>query len=226
MIYYSKAKFFLGNPLWRIYLRRIYKTSIQDFAKLRFTPNFKGPNFTCLLCGVGNEATADEFIRFVLSRNKLAAIWIIDLGKEQVQAVQDMVKAKYHSQNIQVHQLNALNIGQLFKPKTIDWIETDGLFEFFDNKTLVRLLSEWSRILKPTGFATTRATSTANIFDILVDKFKIWVGDKIVKVKVYTHTRKEMHDNFTKAKLSVVEGPTFVPYFKRYSLVKYNKENP
>ncbi|MCL4363841.1 hypothetical protein M1328_01230 [Patescibacteria group bacterium] len=220
MSYYKNFGLVLGNPLWRVYIRWVLDKSIDDFGKLRFKPDFKKKNFTCLLCGVGNEATAEEYIKFVVKRNENPAVWIIDLGKEQIDAVKTMISRKFPKLNVKIKQTNALELDQIIKPGSIDWLETDGLFEFFDNKSLKKLLAVWKNILNKDGFITTTATSSRWKFQEYVDRFKVWTGRVWLGVTVYRHTREEMRNNIISSGFEFVEGPTFIPYFKRYSIVK------
>jgi len=218
MSYYKRFGIILGNPLWRVYLRWRYQKSIEDFKKLSFIPNFNKQNFSCLLCGVGNEATAEEFIEFVMKKSQNPHIWIIDLGQEQIVAVQRMIKQKYPYLNINVKQINALDLSELIKLKSIDWIETDGFFEFFDNNSIRKLLQVWKNLLTNDGFITTTATSSRWKLQEYFDRIKIWIGRNLLGVTVYPHTRKEMRQNFEDEGLKYIEGPTIIPYFKRYSL--------
>ena len=86
-----------------------------------------------MLSGCGNEQTADTFIQFVIQRNKNAEIYIIDLGEEQITAIRRLVAVKYKDLNIKVHQINALELDNIIKPQSLDWIETDGFIEYFDH---------------------------------------------------------------------------------------------
>ncbi len=219
MGYYKRFGIVLGNPLWRQYLRWRYRKSINDFNKLNFTPNFSKQNFTCLLCGVGNEVTAEEFINFVLKRNANPNIWMIDLGEEQIAAVKKMVIEKFPKYNIYLKQIDALELNKLIKPHSVDWIETDGLFEFFDNDSIRQLLNVWKNLLTNDGFITTTATSSRSKLQEYFDRVKIWVGKVWLGVKVYPHTRTQMRQNFETSGLKFIEGPTPVPYFKRYSII-------
>lgn len=219
MNYYTSFSVVIGTPLWRQYLRWRYSKSIEDFEKLNFRPNFSRENFTCLLCGVGNEATAEEFINFVIAKNSKANIWIIDLGKEQIEAVNKMVKQRFPRLSIKIKQINALELGTLIKSHSIDWVETDGLFEFLDNDNIITLLKIWRNILTRNGFATTTATSSRWKLQEYFDVLKIWVGKNWLGVKVFPHNRSNMRNNFVKAGFNYIEGPTVIPYFKRYSLV-------
>ena len=218
MSYYKNFKIVIGTSLWRLYFRWAYKKCIADFNKLNFFPNFTAPDFTCLLCGVGNEVTAEEFIKFVLKRNQRPNIWMIDLGKEQIDAIKKMIDRKFPNLNINLKQIDALKLNSLIKPRSIDWIETDGLFEFFDNYSIRKLLNVWKNLLTKDGFITTTATSSRWKLQEYFDKLKIWVGKVWLGVIVYPHTRNQMRENFKKAGLKFVEGPAIIPYFKRYSM--------
>lgn len=219
MSYYKNFGLILGNPLWRLYLKWRYKQSINDFQELNFQPNFDNPNFTCLLCGVGNETTAEEFTNFVLKRNKSPNILIIDLGKEQIDAVKKMVDKNFPNVKITIKQTDALKLNTIIKPNSINWIETDGLFEFFNNDSIKKLLEVWKNLLTKDGFITTTATSSRWKLQELFDSIKIWAGKVWLGVVLYPHTRTQMRENFKDTGFKFVEGPTIIPYFKRYSMV-------
>jgi hypothetical protein len=219
MSYYKNFNIVLGTPLWRLYLKWRYSQSIADFSKLHYIPFFDKKDFSCLLCGVGNEVTAEEFIKFVLKRNQQPYIWIIDLGKEQIYAVQKMISQKFPNYDIKTKQIDALKLEKLIIPHSIDWIETDGLFEFFDNASIKQLLNVWRKLLKKDGFITTTATSSRWILQEYFDHIKIWAGKIWLGVKVYPHTRIQMRQNFADSGFKFVEGPTMIPYFKRYSAI-------
>src|SRR3989339_64238 len=216
MSYYKNFRIVLGNPLWRIYLRWRYRKSIDDFNKLKFIPNFKKNNFTCLLCGVGNEVTAEEFIKFVLQKNSKANIWIIDLGKEQIEATSIMIRQKFPNLKIKLKQIDALDLNTLIQACSVDWIETDGLFEFFDNSSIKKLLSVWKKLLNKDGFITTTATSSRWKLQEYFDHIKVWIGKVWLGIVVYPHTREQMRENLKSLGFKFVEGPTPIPYFKRY----------
>lgn len=219
MSYYKNFRIVIGTPLWRVYLKWVYPISIKDFEKLGFNPDFQKKYFKALLCGVGNEMTADEFIKFVFSKNKQAKIYIIDLGEEQIAAVKKLVEQKYQGANIIIKRIDALDLEMMIKPKSIDWIETDGLFEFFDYESLEKLLKIWKNILKEDGFITTRANSTKGTIDRLLDSIKVLLGRVWLGVTAYTHTRQRLHKLFKSSGFSFVQGSTPLLTYKRYSLV-------
>lgn len=126
-----------------------------------------------MLCGVGNEATADEFIKFVLSKNRNPKIIIIDIANEQIKAVERLKKAKYKRLNIKIKRINALNLGSYIRTSSLDWIETDGFFEYFDSKSLEKLLLLWRKLLVKNGFVTARTFSSKSMIDRFIDKLRI-----------------------------------------------------
>ena len=206
--------------MWKYYLRWVYKKCIDDFSKLDFKPNFTSENFKCLLCGVGNEVTADEFISFVLKRNSKAKIIIIDIGNEQIKAVKKLIKDKYPTKKIKVIKANALKLLNLLDEKSIDWIETDGFFEYFDKLSLKQLLQVWKKLLKINGFITTRVCVSNSKFDKLVDRLRVKIGKDWLGVKLYPHSKKEVHSLIKKMGYRFITKSTLLPTFKRYSLVK------
>lgn len=220
MSYYLNFRLVIGTPLWRLYLRWAYKKCIDDFSKLNFSPDFKKQSFTCLLCGVGNETTADEFIKFTIQRNKKAKIIIIDLGEEQVHAVNKLIQKKYSSLNIVVKQINALALDTYFKKDSIDWIETDGFLEYFDKDSLYKLLITWYKLLKQKGFITLREPASQGKMEEIIDMLRIWIGKVWLGVTLYLHNKKELTSLFKKSGFIYNENTTFIPTFNRYSLIK------
>lgn len=219
MSYYRKFKIVIGTPLWRIYLRWAYRKCIEDLTKLNFVPDFSGKDFTCLLCGVGNETTADEFIKFIIARNQKARIIIIDLAGEQIEAVRKLVKNKYSSFNIKTKQINALDLNKFLQNNSVDWIETDGFLEYFDTRKLHELLSIWNKILKPEGFITIRETASSGFIGSLIDHLRVWIAKKWLSVTIYIHTKDQLEKMFRKHQFKFVSEATYVPTFSRYSLI-------
>lgn len=220
MTYYRRFSIIIGTPLWRWYISKQYQRGIEDLGKLGREPEFGKKRFTALLCGVGNEATAEEFIKFVYEKNHTATILIIDMGEEQVRAVKKSISERYMDKRISVVKTNALDLEKLIKPGTVDWIETDGFWEYFDYDGLGKLLLVWHKLLKPQGFVTTSATSTASIFDEWVDRVKIWISRVWLDVKVYSHNREKLHRIINEVGFKFVERWTVLPYFRRYTIIK------
>jgi len=218
MSYYRKFRIVIGTPLWRLYLRWAYKKCVCDVKKLDFYPDFIKKDFTCLLCGVGNETTADEFIKFVTERNPSPKIIIIDIGDEQIAAVKKLIAKKYLNLNIKVKKINALRLKTFIKKNTIDWIETDGFFEYFDDKSLKKLLLIWKELLTKDGFITTRACSSHGLIDQIIDKSRIWLGKVWIGVTLYPHDRKKLRNLLKETGFKYFKGLTGLPTFKRYSI--------
>ncbi len=220
MSYYKNFKAVFDNPLWNLYLQWAYKKCIADLEKLGFQADFSKPDFTCLLCGVAQEKTADNFIKFVVKRNPKAKIWIIDIGEEQVRAVEELVKQKYLDINITIRKINALELDTIIPIATLDWIETDGFMQYFDSPSMQKLWSIWNQILKPDGFITIRDFSTTGSMMAVADKFRIWLVKVWLKAKIFRHTKEEFYGLFKQHGLLVTEGPTPLPTYKRFSLMK------
>lgn len=220
MSYYRKFGAVLHNPLFRFYIRWVYKRCLRDLGKLGAVPNFKKKSFTCLLCGVGHEATADEFISFVSARNPMAKIIIIDLGKEQINAVNKLVKHKYPALSIVIKQINALNLDRFIQTESVDWIETDGLLEYFDKKSLAKLLKVWHKILTPDGFITTRDFASVGRFERVIDNFRIWLGKVWLGVVLHSHSWEELEKLFQAAGFRYTTHEFLFPTFYRFSLIK------
>ncbi|OGK15839.1 hypothetical protein A2774_05890 [Candidatus Roizmanbacteria bacterium RIFCSPHIGHO2_01_FULL_39_12c] len=222
--YYRRFKIVIGSPLWKFYLGWAYKKCVEDFIKLNFIPDFNKKDFTCLLCGVGNEVTADEFIKFVITRNQQAKIKIIDLANEQTNAVSKLVEGKYSSFDIGIKQINALDLSSFIPKNSITWIETDGFLEFFSKKALNKLLDVWGIILKKDGFITLREPASIGKVGRLIDFFRIWIAKKWLGVTIYNHTKLDLDKTFREHGFSFTSAPTFIPTFTRYSLIKTGAE--
>lgn len=218
--YYHRFKIIIGSHVWRFYLRWAYRKCIEDFSKLDFRADFNKQDFTALLCGVGNETTADEFIKFVIAKNKKARIIIIDIGAEQIRAVLKLVQSKYPSLNVDIKQINALELPSFLPSKSIDWLETDGFLEYFDKSNLHKLLNIWRILLKDNGFITIREPASDGEIGELIDYFRILIAKKWLGVIIYRHTKIELEKILNEHQFSFISGSTALPTFKRYSIIK------
>ncbi len=189
---------------------------MADLRKIEFEPNWRRKRFTALLCGVGNEVTADEYIGFVLEKNQNASIWIIDLGDEQIRAVREMVNAKYKDKSIVIRKTDALELGKLIANHSVDWIETDAVWEFFDYSGLERLLNVWKMLLRREGFITTSATSYESNFEKRLSKIEAWIGKTWLGVNVFGHERVKLNKLIRVAGFRFYERPSLTSYFRRY----------
>ena len=221
MRYYKNHWLYANNPISGAYLRNAYEKGIEILKKLDFRPDFTKTNFMSLLCGVGNERTADEFITFVTKRNAAATIWIIDIAEENLKAVRELVTKKYPSLSIHIKKINALDLLTIIPKNSVDWIETDAFIEFFDNASLEKLLVVWRELLKPNGFITTRDYVNGGTWSsIIINPLRYVVMEVWLGVKIYKHTQKDFDTVFKKVELRVVEEPSFLPTYKYFSLMK------
>lgn len=220
MRYYKNFWIFMNNPIAGIYLRWSYKTGINDLTKFHFKPDFNKENFTCLLCGVGNERTADEFIKFIIKRNPRAKIWIIDIAEEHLRAVQRLVTKKYSNLDIHVKKINAFELQTIICNESVDWIETDGFMEFFDKDSLEKLLTVWHALLKPDGFVTTRDYISSGKWNKIIDPLRNIIMRGWLGVEIYKHSKEDFDFIFNKTGMHSIEGPAFIPTYKRFLLTK------
>jgi hypothetical protein len=224
MSYYKNFKIVFNNPLWNMYLQWAYKKGVDDLNKLGFQPDFLKPGFSCLLCGVAQERTADEFIKFVIKRNPKAKIWIIDIAEEQVRVIENLVKEKYFNKNITIRRIDALKLDTIIPMGSLDWIETDGFMQYFDSPSLPKLWDVWNQLLSPDGFITIRDFSTTGSTAEVGDKFRIWLVKVWLKTKIFRHTKREFYELFKQCGFRVIEGPTLLPTYKRFSLIKIRND--
>lgn len=217
-VYYKQFEILSHSFFWRPYLRWAYKKAFDDAKSLGLTIDRK-KDFSCLLCGVSGEITAEEFIKFVHNKSKDAKITIIDFGEEQIKAIEELVESKFKNSDIKVLRMNAMGLGK-FKAGQFDWIETDGFLEYFDQEDLNKLIFEWKRLLKPKGFITTREFATKSILGSLIDLIRIWAIKNYLGGRAYIHTRKDLVYTFQNAGLKFSEGFTPFPTYTRFCLIK------
>jgi hypothetical protein len=217
--YYQRFGIVLGNPLFPIYLRWAYRQGLKDVGSLGRKVDFGKKDFSCLLSGCGNEQTADTFIQFVIHRNKKAKIYIIDLGQEQINAIKKLVVSKYGKLDITIQLINALDLKKIIKMGSLDWIETDGVMEFFDSNSLGKLLQVWHNLLKKDGFITTRDCITEGKLTQVADFLRVNIAYKWLGVKLYAHTKQDYEKLFAQIGFRYFIGNTALFTYHRFALV-------
>lgn len=218
MSYYRNFKIIIGNPLFHLYLKWAYMKGVDDLKYFGITPPFWKKGFTCLLCGAGNESTADLFIKFVISKNPKAIIYIIDIAQEQITAVRKLVEMRYSRFNINIIQTDALDLNKYIKRKSIDWIETDFILAFFNKNDLGKLFKVWKYLLAKNGYITFRDSATSNGFDRLLDRVKIYIGKIWLGVSAYSHSVDELTRVFHQVGFKYKYNNILIPYLKRFCL--------
>ncbi len=217
--FYKKFQIISRLPFWPYYLRLVYGKAVEDSLRFPITPFGQRRNPTCLLCGVAGEITANEYVTFVLRMNPSANIIIIDLGKEQVESVNKLIKERFPKNNIRVEQANALNL-RFIKNKTIDWIDTDGFFSYFDEKQLVDLFREWKRILKSDGFISFRELISRSLFFTIANHIRALLSKMYMRIPLHLHSEKELATDFQKIGFRFSTGWTPAVILKRYCVIK------
>jgi ubiquinone/menaquinone biosynthesis C-methylase UbiE len=217
--FYRKFKVVSHFPFWSSYLNWVYTKAFTDVQHLTNESIDKRDSFKCLLCGVSGEVTANAYLNFIINRNPKANITIIDLGHEQVKNVKELVETKYPKNNIIVKEANALDLG-FIKDQSIDWIDTNGFFSFFNHQQLDNLFAEWSRILKPNGFISFRELISSNWFTKLENKIRVWLTKKYMGINLHTHTNKELKQIIDNNQFVSTQDNTPIFFLKRFCLIK------
>ena len=220
MSYYSRWSAVIGTSIFQRFLKYNYSLGLSDLGLLNKSVSFNEEGFSCLLCGVGNEKTAKTFIEFVIERNSKARIYIIDLGLEQVTAVNKLVEHHFKAYDIFVKQMNALDLKSFLNKGSLHWIETDGFLEFFTHSQLKNLLTIWHFLLKRHGFITIREPAGNNLFESMIDEFRVVMGKWWLGVKIYIHTVTDLQKLFADVGFKYVMHPTAVPTFRRFTMIK------
>jgi len=216
--FYKKFQIISKFPLWPNYLRWVYEKTLSDAETLGANPIHKRRNFICLLCGVSGEITANEFIKFTLKKNPKSEIIIIDLGKEQIESVRKLVKEKFSHADIEVKQANALDLS-FIKDHSVDWIDTDGFFSFFDEVQLLVLFKEWKRILHKNGYITFRELTSRNLVSTMANNARDIISKYYINTKLHLHSLKELEKDFEKLHLKHSHGLSPIPLLDRYCLI-------
>jgi len=221
--YYQRMRFFTANPFWKMYLSWAYQQCTDDLQRISYRPNFLSDNFTALLCGTSGEITSLQFARFVFEKNPKARIIVLDFAQEQLKKSEDILSMKYPDKNINYVLSDAKRTP--FEDKSIDYIETDGFLEYFYANDLCALLQEWNRILRPSGFITTREFASNSWIGRFIDKLRLFAAKYYLGVTVYAHKENELTRNIQNAGFRFVKGGnTFIPTLKRFSMIKIAPE--
>lgn len=217
--YYQRFQIITHLFFFRWYLQWAYKQGIDDAKKLEANTFFTEKNFSCLLCGVSGEITAEEFIKFVITKNPKAQITIIDMGEKQITSIKKLVVKRYKKYSINIKQINALDLHKHFKQNTFNWIETDGFIEYFNKENLQKLLQEWRIILKKDGFITTRDFASIKPFGFIIDTIRYWFIKYYLTLPIYIHTKKQLDNIFKQNKFKFISRFTPLPTYRRYALI-------
>ena len=142
------------------------------------------------------------------------------MGEKQVTAVKKLVKERLAKFDVNIRRVNALELNKLLPEASLDWIETDGFLEYFDRQSLKRLLTIWHGLLNADGFITTRDFVSSSRITITTDAFRIWLAKRWLGVSLFRHTKKELVSLFKSSGFNFVVGPTPLPTYKRFTLVK------
>ncbi|MCA9372216.1 class I SAM-dependent methyltransferase [Candidatus Woesebacteria bacterium] len=172
-----------------------------------------------MLCGTSGERTSSIFVDFVLSKNNQAKIIILDISEMQLTESKKLLTKLFPKADIEYIKADAKKTSLI--SESIDFIETDGFFEYFNSKDLLLLMKEWRRLLRKDGFATTRAFASSSFFGKMVDIIRVFICKHYLDVIIHVHHMNAIEDIINKARFKFVQGGgSFCPTFKRFSLLK------
>lgn len=159
--FYKLYRMFLSsNPLFPRYIRWIYKKTLDDLQKANMPLPVTQKHFTALLCGTCGEITSEIFVKHILSIHPNAHIIILDYGKDQVVASEKQIQKRFPNAHVSYIIADARHSG--IPSSSVDFIDTDFMFEYLDALGIDELFQEWRRILKPDGLAAFRAFGTGS----------------------------------------------------------------
>ncbi len=220
MSYYYNFKIVLGSKKWTEFLNWAYSHGYEDAIKHKSNSVLTKSEKVCLLCGCGNENTAETFIQFCQKHFPGSKVIIVDFGHEQIEAIKNLVKTRYSDSEIEIIETDALKLEDFVKPESVDWIETDGFWEYFDDRSLLELLKIWYKILKKGGFATTRDFMENGTVDRITDFLRILGAKLWPGVNLFTHSLKNVNGMIREAGFDYVVYPTRVVNYKGFTLFK------
>lgn len=172
-----------------------------------------------MLCGTSGARTATNFVQFVLSKNPHAKIIILDISETPIEQSKNALTLKFPEANIHYIRSDAKNSN--LPARSVDYIESDAFFEFFNASDLTLLLKEWERLLKKGGFATTRAFARRYIIEKPADLFRKFVAIRYLDVQIHIHRRSDIINAIKNTDLQYVQkGDAFIPTFKRFAFLK------
>ena len=220
--YYRVFKLIDHNPLWKRYLISSYRKGVAELAELAVVPDFDRKGFTSLLCGTAGAATSRAFVRYVLSRNRAAPIVVLDRSEIPLEESKRVLDKEFPEAAIAYLRCDARKMP--LKRGSVDYVETDAFLEYFPPQELDLLLAEWSRVLRKDGFITTRAFASDSFFGTIVDNVRLLIAKHVFGVQVYRHTKEVLGTALRRAGFRfVIGGNTFLPTFKRFSIVKQSR---
>lgn len=172
--------------------------------------------FTALLCGTCGEVTSSIFVEHILRFNNHARIIILDLGDAQIKHSKEMTSKKFPDADVSYVVADARNSG--LPAASIDFIDTDFMFEYLDERGLNQLFAEWRRILVRRGHIAFRTFGTTSWLSRQLDYLLIHGFCRLLmKSDVYSHSLESIENMLQSNgfRYSII-GRAFVPFGYRF----------
>jgi len=215
--FYKRYSLFLSsNPLFPRYIRWVYEKTVKDFERTDILPSFTKENFTALLCGTCGEITSGIFVDHILKFNSRGRIIILDYGEAQVNHSKVYISTKFPDADVSYIVADARQSG--IPNASVDFIDTDFMFEYLDEQSLDQLFVEWKRILAPGGCVAFRAFGTGSWFSELIYRLFIKSFCKLIlKSDIYSHTLVSIEETMKKNGFEYfIAGKAFLPFGYRF----------
>lgn len=211
--FYKRYQRYLSStPIFSNYIRWVYKKTNTDIKQLNLQSNYNN----VLLCGTCGEITSLLFVKNILSINPKAHITILDYGEAQVQNSKLAIEKKYPNADVQYIVSDARST--IIEDQSIDYIDTDYMFEYFNKEGLDELFKEWKRILNPSGLITFRAFAVQSTFS----KFLHWIMVDVycgffLKSNIFMHSKKTIQSIIIRNGYKFyIKGRALFPFGYRY----------
>ncbi len=215
--FYKRYRIFLSsNPLFPRYIRWVYKKTLDDLQRAKMSLPVTKPNFTALLCGTCGEITSGIFVDHILRLNPNAKIVVLDYGEEQVNQSKKSIDTKFPEAHVSYVVADARNSG--IPDASVDFIDTDFMFEYLDAQGLDQLFREWKRILVPKGHVAFRAFGTSSWLSELTYLLLIKGFCKLLlKSDIYSHSLVSIENVLRKYGFEYfIAGRAFLPFGYRF----------
>ncbi len=103
----------------------------------------------------------------------------------------------------------------------MNYIETDALLNFLNDRDMVRVFLEWKHSLSHDGFVTTRVLASDNILKRCYHMVLLTIGDIVLGVRYKSHSLRSVINDIENARLSYIYGgKAHFFHFRRFSMIK------
>jgi len=197
----------------KLQLRVFYRTSSLLMNVLGWPDPLARKAPRVLLCGTASPYTTVTFTRFVIKRNSVASIDVLDISPYAVNQSSRFLETCQDIDPARISFVEGDALHMPFAGENFDWIETDFFIQFFSTKEKALLFKEWYRVLKPGGVVTTRdwLMQKQDFIEHVVDGTKNWLIRHILGPVAYSSSTKDVKEALGKQGFEVAVFPVRIP---------------